>query len=232
MSDKKIMIVGDAHFPYVNKKVLRKIIEDIALLQPDVVVQIGDLYDNYMYSRYSKDPDYSSPEQESAKGRAMAEAMWSTVRAKAPGAKCYQILGNHDSRLRKRVADKLPEIGHFLDKPFSDLYKFEGVKTLPSEADELIIDGVLFIHGYLSKIGDHCKRNLMPTVVGHSHVGGTIFHKMRKGVIWELNAGFCADEAALPLQYGPQRTNKWTTGYGLIIKKNGQWCPSFVPVKS
>lgn len=139
------------------------------------------------------------------------------------------ITGN--CRIIKRIAEKVPEALGLVSKELDRLYCFNNVTTMGSDRDELYLDGMLFIHGYLSKIGDHCKKNLAKTVVGHSHTGGTSFYKIRNNMLWELNCGYVADEKAGPLQYGQQRSKNWTLGYGLITKINGIWCPQFVPIK-
>lgn len=223
----KIFVIGDAHFPYVDQKYLNQIYQEIKAHKPDVVVQQGDLYDQYCFSRYSKSADFTSPEEELAAGRAGAEKMWTTIRKLVPKAKFFQLKGNHDLRIAKRVAEKLPELQGLLNLGLTDLYKFPGVYTVKDERTETIIDGVMFIHGYLSKLGDHAKKNLMSVVVAHSHVGGTVFFSHREETMFELNVGYIADKEALPLQYGGQRMKNWTPGYGILTKVSGIWRPQF-----
>ncbi len=67
--------------------------------------------------------------------------------------------------------------------------------------------------------------NTRSTIVGHSHVGGVVFRQSSKGTIFELNAGYLADETAEPLRYRPQTISKWTLGYGLIDEKGPRFCP-------
>ncbi|MEY2703709.1 MAG: hypothetical protein RLY43_2348, partial [Bacteroidota bacterium] len=202
----KIIILGDAHFPWVNKMALDRVYQSIEKEKPDVVLQQGDLYDSYSFSKYSKNLDYIAPKNELVKAREGAAKMWKEIQTLAPKAKCYQLLGNHDERMRKRINEKLPEFIHLFDKVYKDLYTFSGVHTMQSESTELKIDNIMFIHGYLSKLGDHMKKNLMNTVVGHSHTGGVVYRKQNNSIIWELNVGFLANDKAMPLQYGKQKT--------------------------
>jgi predicted phosphodiesterase len=224
----KIVCLGDIHFPYHNQEYLNKFYEAVKQHKPQVICQIGDLYDQYCFSRYSKSADFTTPEEELTEGRKQAERMWNKLHLLAPNARLLQLKGNHDQRIAKRVAEKLPELEGLLSKGLNDLYKFKGVHTVPDERTETIIDGLVFIHGYLSKLGDHTKKNLMSTVVGHSHVGGAVFFNHRDETLFELNVGYVADKNALPLQYGGQRMKQWTPGMGLLTKIDGIWQPQFI----
>lgn len=224
----KILVIGDTHFPYVDQAYLNKIYREIQEHRPAVVVQIGDLYDQYCFSRYSKSSDFTSPEDELAAGRKGAEEMWNKIRKLVPKAKLFNLKGNHDLRISKRISEKLPELEGILAPGLNDLYKFKGVYTVRDERTETMIDGVMFIHGYLSKLGDHAKKNLMSVVCGHSHVGGAVFFSHRGQTLFELNVGYVADKEALPLQYGQQKMKNWTPGFGLLSKVDGVWRPQFV----
>jgi predicted phosphodiesterase len=227
----KILVLGDFHAPFQLKNAVNKFLLAVKREQPDVVVQIGDLYDNWSTSRYTKNPNYTTPEAEMIQARKDAERLWSTIQRVSPKTKCFQLLGNHDDRIKKRVAEKLPEITHMMDKTIKDLYAFDNVVSMGSERDELEIDDLKFIHGHLSKLGDHSKKAMKSVVCGHSHVGGVVFYKYDDKLLFELNVGFVADETKLPLQYGLSKTKAWTLGYGKLTKINGIWNPQFVPLR-
>lgn len=225
----KIFIVGDIHFPYHNKKALRKIYEAIRKEEPSHIVQIGDLFDQYSFSRFTK-KNITTSTKEVQRSRSIALAFWKTCRALSK-AKCYQILGNHDVRLSKRIAEKVPEAYEFVKEKLDEMYTFKGVKTIYDDRTEIEINGIIFMHGYRSRLGDHMRYNRKSTVCGHSHVGGVVFEQCKGRTIWELNAGYIADENSEPLKYRPQSTSKWTLGYGLITWKNGVPAPQFVPFR-
>lgn len=220
---KKILVLGDIHFPYHHKTALKEALYAIKAEKPDAVVQIGDLYDQYSFSRFTR-KNLVLPETELKEARNYAKDLWSAVNRS--GARGYQILGNHDVRLLKRAEEKLPEAQELVKESMMELYRFKGVTTIEDDRQELILDGTVFIHGYRSKLGDHARYNRQSTVVGHSHVGGVVFEQYRGDTIWELNAGFLADESAEPLRYRPQRTSKWTLGFGLIDSRG----PRFIPL--
>lgn len=227
----KIIVVGDLHFPFTDLDKLSDVLVAISDEQPDLVVQIGDLYDFYCYSRFAKSANKCEPLEETTKARGMAEFFWASVQALAPKADCLQLVGNHDIRVVKQVMDKLPEWEGILTDHLTEMMSFDGVTTEISATQEVIVDGIVFMHGFRTKLGDHARYNRLPTVVGHSHTGGVVFEKlMGDGVIWELNCGQTVDYNAHALQYGNQKHKKWVAGYGLIEKKNGIWCPSFIPL--
>lgn len=110
-----------------------------------------------------------------------------------------------------------------------ELFSFKGVTTQPSERDELILEGILFMHGFRSKLGDHVYHNQLSTVVGHSHQGGCAYVRKGNKTLWELNCGFIGDPDSVPMSYTRQRTiSRWTQGYGIIDK----FGPRFVPLSN
>jgi predicted phosphodiesterase len=225
MKRSKILILGDIHFPYHKQEALDAVLKAVSEMKekPTAIVQIGDLYDQYGYSRYPKTM-YVNPSGELAQARNLAIKMWKDLHKLAPRADLHQILGNHDIRIAKMVSGKCPEVYEDIKEVTEKKYTFDHVNTIHDYRELLEIDGVLFTHGYLSKSGDHMKYQNKSTVVGHSHVGGVVYQKVLGKVLWELNAGYLADEMSEPLYYRQTKTSKWTLGYGLI--EDGQ--PRFV----
>lgn len=220
----KILVLGDIHFPFHNKRALKEVLLTIKNEKPTHVVQIGDLYDQYSFSRFTR-KNLERPEDEMRRGREDAVDMWNNICRNVPNSKKYQILGNHDVRLIKRVQERLPEAQELVKKSVMELYRFKGVQTIEDDRSILKIGDIAFHHGYLSKLGDHMKYLSQKTVVGHSHIGGVIFEQRAGKIIWELNAGYLADETAEPLRYRPTKTSKWTLGYALITNGNPQFIP-------
>jgi UDP-2,3-diacylglucosamine pyrophosphatase LpxH len=137
----KVFIISDTHFPFHQPEALENIIESIKQERPTHVVQIGDLLDQYVFSKYTKSPEIT-PEMDVMAGVSWAQAMWKRIKAVAPKAKCYQLLGNHDMRLAKRISERLPELANVVD--YMKFYKFSGVTTMKSDRDYLKIGGVIY----------------------------------------------------------------------------------------
>ncbi len=227
MAQKTVLAVPDLHFPWVFANGLTGLYGAIEQIKPDIVLQLGDLYDMYAHSKYARSHDVMTPKEEKLEARAGAEAFWNNVKKCAPNAERVQIKGNHCDRASKRIADKYPEIMSFVS--MDEYFEFPGVKTIHDSRQIVIIDNVMYTHGHYTKLGDHAKAYNMSVVHGHTHRAGVFFMNKydQQGnafPIWELDCGFMADNDAVPMQYTAVRRTNWVHGYGLI--QDGQ--PRFI----
>lgn len=227
----KFVVLGDLHMPFHHKAALTVTLDLIKEQKPDYIIQVGDLYDLFSMSRFPKSQNEirMTPTQELEEAISSAKEMWEVIRKYSPKSKCIQLLGNHDLRLSKQIKEKLPELLGVINT--NNFYKFKGVKTITDVRKEFAIDGIVFQHGHFSKLGDHAKWNQKPTVVGHSHRAGTLFHSK----YFEANAGFLADETQAALSYTTQRMTGWTLGVLIIyetqIRGKKTLFPAFIPYK-
>jgi hypothetical protein len=220
-----VLAIGDAHCPWMLFRSLDAICAAIKSIRPDIVLQLGDLYDFFSWTRFPRTHNLLTPVQEAKQGRKQAEHMWNRVRKAHPKAKRFQLRGNHDDRPYKRILEAAPEFEELL--ALDPYFKFDGVETQPSSRDELVIQGVCYMHGFRSKLGDHARHNRMSTVCGHSHKGGVVTMRLGKKTLWECNAGFIANPFSRPLSYGMQRKfNDQTQGFAVIDARG----PRFVPL--
>lgn len=222
MSD--ILVIGDLHFPFHHKRAYGKLLRRLKTKKFDYIIQIGDLYDQYAFSKYPKS-HLTTPQEELKKARSCAEKMWALIGKYQKHAKKYQILGNHDIRILKRVQESLPEVQEMVSTFFKDLYKFKGVKTIIDPREPLIIKDIMFIHGYKSKNGDHTRFMHMNVVHGHRHRGEISFVPIKGKTLWELDCGYLADFRHIALSYSESKITNWTLGHAEI--ENG--VPRFVP---
>jgi predicted phosphodiesterase len=206
----KVFILSDIHFPFHDKRAYKKALEAIKREKPTAVVQIGDLLDQYVFSKYSKKSSIT-PQMDIVKGLEQARQMWKDIKRLVPKAKCYQILGNHDVRLAKRIAEKLPELAEIYDS--NAMYTFPGVTTMKSDRDYLVLDKVVYCHGWLSKSEDHARFFNVPTVHGHRH-RATIVYATNK--LWSMDVGYLADKNAGPLKYTVSKFTHWTLACGVV----------------
>lgn len=220
---KVILVIGDAHFPYVDPAVLSLIYEFIERVKPDIIIQMGDLYDMFANGKFARSLHCYNPFEEASLGKRMAAAMWETIRKIVPHARLIQLWGNHDIRPLKRVLDVAPSAEPFIDlKPY---FTFDGVEVVEDYRTVLKINDINFHHGWLSHLGAHRDHFLGNAVVGHSHTGGVSFRNVGDKILWELNAGYIADPHSKALGYTPTRITKWTQGFGLIDIAG----PRFIP---
>lgn len=223
----RCLVIGDCHFPFANRKSLDRIYGLTAQTQPTHIVQIGDLYDAFSFSRFPHGTGKIEPAAEVQDGRFDAMKMWQTLRKLAPGAICHQLIGNHDSRFEKIIFEKAPQL-EFLIPSIRALFEFPGVITQEAENQELMINDICFMHGW-RKHSDHVKNNMNSTVCGHSHTGGVAYIRIGNRVHWELNAGFIGDPNAMVFDYRKQtKFCKWTQGVGFIDVAG----PRFIPFEN
>ena len=188
----KVFVISDSHFPFHNKRAFAEVMRLIRKERPNAVVHIGDLLDQYVFSRFDKSSSIT-PEMDVQRGLDLAERMWSTIHKALPRTGLYQVLGNHDARLSKRLQDKVPELLE-LYNPL-DMYKFPNVKVLDSYRDHMVLDGVVYTHGYLSKSIDHAKHF---------------------GKLWTMDVGHIANENSLPLSYTQSKVTNWRMACGIV----------------
>jgi predicted phosphodiesterase len=209
----RVFVIPDLHFPFVNQKALEMVYEMIRKAQPTHVVQLGDLLDQYVFSKYTRSLEIT-PEDEILSGIEMATTFWKTIQSVVPKAQCFQILGNHDLRRSKRIAERLPELQNLFK--LSEWYAFPGVQVMASERDYLVLDGVYYVHGWLSKSIDHAKHFNAPTVHGHRHRPCI----ETEGRLWSMDCGLLADETSLPMSYTQSKYTKWNMACGIV--ENGK----------
>lgn len=223
--NRTILVIGDTHFPFVHTECLQAIFDFNKEHKPDYIVQVGDLYDLYAHSKFPRSLNTHTPQEEERLAREGAENMWVQLILDNSKAKCFQLLGNHDARPVKRVLELAAGFEHVIKKHYTEMMQFDGVETIDDYRQELIIDNIIFHHGYRSQLGSHRDFVRQNFVCGHSHKGGVVFRKMREETIWELNAGFVGDADSKALSYTAQKMNDQTLGWGYIDEHG----PRFIP---
>jgi len=225
-NNRTIFIISDLHAPFTDEIAIEKMLQSIADLQPGYIVQIGDTYDNYSFSRFARSSNLSTPYEEFIRAKMMIEKLWSTIKRLAPKAKLYQLTGNHDMRCQSRLLGKAPELEVFLDlqKPF----EIPGVIRLASARDFIEIKNIVFCHGYFSPSGAHSRHFAKSVVFGHTHRGRV---EWMGEEIFELNVGHLCNTKLLPFSYTASVITKWKSGWGVIFFKNNKPEPHFIPAE-
>jgi UDP-2,3-diacylglucosamine pyrophosphatase LpxH len=212
----RILAVGDTHFPFVDKDKAAAVVKLAKELKPNAVIQIGDLFDLYTFSRFARSVNFITPVEEIKQGRKMAGEFWEQLQESSPSAQCFQLRGNHSARIVKNLMAKAPEYEALLSSSIDALTEFPGVKDMKSHRSEIEVNGILFIHGWSTRLGHHMNYFGQSVVCGHTHHGGLLYRSGIPKPLFELNCGFIADINALPLEYGETKTNSWVAGVGFI----------------
>lgn len=210
------LIIGDTHFPWVHQPTLERIYEFAKKYQPKRIIQMGDLYDAYAHSKFPRSLNVYSPVEEERLAIEGATKMWEKLQQLCPQAECVQILGNHDSRAAKRTLELMPTMEHVVAKHLREIMTFNNVNTIHDPREEYVVEGVAFLHGYRSKIGEHRDYMLMNAVCGHIHRAGVSYRRFKDQTFWELNAGFCGDPSAKALSYTSQKISDYTLGFAWL----------------
>lgn len=221
----RVLAIPDTHAPWASDRVINKIYKTLEQIRFDVVIQLGDLLDMYAYSKFARSHDHCTPKEEIEMGFEWSRNFWKNIHLRHPHARKIQLKGNHEDRLMKRAFERWPEAASIISRAEHSLFQFPNVETIHDSRDGLMIEDVLYIHGFLTKPGDHAKYFLQNVVHGHTHRASTMFMNIGGRKLWELDCGFAADKTQAPLIYGPTKTMIWMEGFGVIDAVG----PRFIP---
>lgn len=223
---KPILIVGDTHFPFVHQKTLERIYRFAEKEKPAFIVQVGDLMDQWSHSRFPASRNYYKPDEEMELARNMSVAFWLELQKASPSAQKFQLIGNHDLRMLKQVLAGAPTLEGLVSASIEKLYEFEGVTTIKDYREELIIQDIMFHHGYMTRHGQHRDFVMQNLCTGHTHRGAVVYRALKEKTIAHLDVGFVGDAESKALSYTAQKLTGWTLGWGWW----DEYGPRFIPV--
>ena len=120
---KTIKVVSDIHDIECDEFALSVFIAECERTQPDVIVFNGDIFDLYEFSRYPKDPRHYKLTE---RFQFVRDRIFRPIRQKCPDAQLDFIVGNHEMRLLKLMADATPDLKVLLSDvmglKFKDLF--------------------------------------------------------------------------------------------------------------
>lgn len=119
---KRILVGSDFHDIESDPFVLSVFIATARRVQPDIIVLNGDVFDNYEFSRFDKDPRQCNLKE---RFEFVRDSIFAPLRNACPGAQIDLILGNHEHRIIKHFAERTPYmrvlLGDFMGLTFADL---------------------------------------------------------------------------------------------------------------
>ena len=220
LKNAKVLAIPDLHLKWVNKFQLCKIYKVIETQKPDVIIQLGDLYEFYNFSKFTRDLNFITPKKEIRKSQEMAYDFWEKVNKVSKSSLKFQLMGNHDMRIQKRILERFPEINTIIDLR-KEFYDFEGVTVKRSDRDYVEIDNVIYCHGWLTRRWAHVRYFEKSVVHAHTHRASLVVRKDDKteyNKFFELDCGHLINKTALPFSYAPSTYSRWVAGYGIIDK--------------
>lgn len=102
---KTIMTGSDLHDLEINKFCFSVFVDQARRIQPDIIILNGDIFDLYEFSKYSIDPRKVKIKE---RFDFVKNFIFKQLREVCPNAQIDFIIGNHEYRLMKLLADKTP----------------------------------------------------------------------------------------------------------------------------
>lgn len=117
-----MILASDFHDKETDRFALSVFLDTCNRIKPDIVCLAGDIYDNYEFSRFDKDPRGWD-----AAGRLawVRDNLYAPLRAACPDAQIDLLAGNHEHHLLRHMAERTPELrailSDFMGLTFADI---------------------------------------------------------------------------------------------------------------
>jgi predicted phosphodiesterase len=212
-------IVGclpDLHFPFSNWEVIEWIFGLFQDNNVGKIIQLGDLQDQCVWSRFGKDGDFDSPAAEwhrSKKDMIRLHEMFPDMTI---------LTGNHDTR----IAAKALEAGVPSDliKGLDEVFNFDGWEWIVDPTLPYIYDGIAYAHG--DNLNQTVNAALMAEKLGMSVMTGHT-HKLRLAwsessirQVWGATAGCAVDTSTYGMRYAKKCADKVNLGCAIVDHGN------------
>ena len=109
---KRILIASDFHDKNADPFVLNVFLDTAERVQPDIIVLAGDVFDFAEFSRFDKDPRTINVKDQF---QFVRDEIFAPLRQACPDAQIDMIIGNHDIRILRHMADRTPYLAPVLD---------------------------------------------------------------------------------------------------------------------
>lgn len=197
------------HLPFVDWDVVEQAREFKIKHKPDLVISTGDLTDQKAWSRFLKEPDDDSPDNEWLKTQKAAKEL----------AKMFpemEILdSNHDRRYIKKAAEAgLPKA---MIRTLEELFPYKGWHWR-LEDEPVVYNNIAFMHGDELTGGIMAKvRTLgMSVVQGHSHKAELVYNCTFNKQCFGMDVGCMVDKKSAAFAYAKKSLTKVWVGFGYI----------------
>lgn len=228
------LILPDIHLPYEDKYAIDSILRMIQDVQPERVVQVGDLLDMKAPARWSKGTaaEYCNSVREEADSGIQ---FWTRLRQAAGTAELVWVTGNHEDRLKAYVNNYAPALRDIVPSTAELMRLDEFDVKYPKVQPWQIAPGVACIHGKLlaATAGLSARKEMLrhnrSIVQGHTH---------RLGVLYEttditrfaLEAGWLGDIRRAGSYLDFPGVANWQQGFGFLEADGKRVSPGVVPV--
>lgn len=212
--NKKILIIGDIHFPANHPSTIPFLEAIKKKYRPDIVISIGDEVNNAALGFHNENnadiPSASDELKAALKGIKQLEKLWPNL----------LLASSNHGDLAYRRAQK-SRMNKELIKDLKDVY---GTPKWEWFQDFLISSnaGPIYVtHGKTSKLNGLAQAMMCNTVQGHFHGRLLISHfTTAAGSRWDAYTGCLVDDSSFYMDYGKNFTTKSALG-SILIDKNG-----------
>ena len=213
-----VLAIPDLHIPFERPEALKFCKGVYKKWGCDTVVFLGDVLDQYCFSRYTKDPDAMGAASEFTKAK-KALSKWFKAFPVA-----HLVMGNHDLRVYKRAIES--SIPKWFMKDMRE------VLDIPDEWEierEFEIDNILYRHGEgLTANARQAIHKVGQSVVyGHVHKAAIAFGANQRESLFAMAAGCLIDDDRYAFEYAKYALEKSFLGCGVVVKGRQ---PIFVPL--
>jgi predicted phosphodiesterase len=176
---KRVLVLSDIHDRNADRFVLDVAIATADRVKPDIIVLNGDVFEFAEFSRFDKDPRTID-----IRGafEFVREQVFRKLRMACPDAQIDMIIGNHDARVLRHMADRTPYLVPLMDLMGITLSKLFGLEEfqinlvnkadfaayLPKEMrEEMLRNYKVYFNTLL--VGHHPANYGICSVAAHTH---------------------------------------------------------------
>lgn len=154
--ERRILVIGDVHAPFVLDGYLEFCKETYAKYNCNQVIFIGDIIDNHYSSFHATDPDGMGGSDE------LDYAIEEVKKWNEAFPVADVLIGNHDRIIMRKAFDS--QIPQRWIKSYNDV-----LGTKWNWQDRVVYDNVQYVHGEGGTARTKSKNDMMSTVQGHIH---------------------------------------------------------------
>lgn len=221
----KILVLPDMHAPWVDWKAINQAHSWAKRHKPDLVIQLGDITDQKIWSRWQKDVDDVSPSDEFIAAEKCLKRLYKMF------PKLLILRGNHDVRILSKAVEAGIPAQMFND--INQVFNYKGWTWIPHN-EKLIIKTtrgpILFVHGdeQGGTVAQKSRILGMSVIQGHTHKTSITYTTTLKGTVFGAELGCLMDVNSKAAKYAAANPVGCSIGFG-VVKFGVPYFIDFVP---
>lgn len=202
--ERRILVIGDLHAPFTLEKYLDFCKETYAKYNCNQVIFIGDIIDNHYSSFHATDPD----------GLGGSDELDYAIQEVSKWRDAFPVadvtIGNHDRIIMRKAFDS--QIPARWIKDYNEV-----LGTNWNWVEQVVYDGVQYVHGEGGTARTKSKNDMMSTVQGHIHTQAYTEWSVGKNFrIFGMQVGCGIDSKSYAAAYA-KNFKKPAIGCGVVI---------------